>query len=314
MNTQRLLAPLTLSLALLATGCANIELPPAISTIDLIGPEQIEISKPITLKVEAKSTTGGTINVTPTFVSSNPNLVSVSSSGEITARHLTAKDVPVVITATAAGKTDTINITTYGLDVRGGTFLTSAAALRPYFVAAFRDAAGNGPSNSTSFQIVPPDTFVFPESNTDRTLSGFVPTVGQGAKVYGSPYVAASGEYRSSIIINGRTYLKVFSVDVTNSIGLPTNLTSDLTRTQITINGTLPPKARLVFGEVYNNSGTVALTSSSNTLPAKLLLSPTLENGTFRYGIRVIEHLYSINPDDSDQVNAGFFALGEKTF
>ena len=148
MMTRNLFASLTLSLGLLLAGCGNVDPVPTVATLDLSGASQVEIGQPVNVTVQAKDAGGSTVNVTPAFTSSRPDVISVTSTGQLQAKRLTATDQPVTITARVGDKTDTITVSTYGLDIRGGTFKTDTAVY-PHFDAWFRDASGHGLTATT---------------------------------------------------------------------------------------------------------------------------------------------------------------------
>jgi Bacterial Ig-like domain (group 2) len=119
-----------------------------------------------TLQLSATSTRadGSTVPASiVTYTSSNPQAVSVSSTGVITARHLTVTGQPVTVTATSGGLSSSVSVTTYGLDVATGTYVQYNAAgnralgadgqpepVTTLVLASFRDAAGQpAPTDST---------------------------------------------------------------------------------------------------------------------------------------------------------------------
>ena len=286
------LLTLTSTVALLAD-CVNAEATVTLNTLTIGGIEStLLIDAPAKLTVTATGSDGKPFLGIPTFTSSDPNIVTVSADGTLTVKHLNLK--PVILTATENGKSATMNIDTYGLDVTGGTYLDSFNTDAPgyIFILAFRDANGSPLTKEAIFNIQGPVAFnhgapIVRPMNKGATVQSYAWKI--------SPTVPViSGAYTASGMVAGVMFKKTFTIDATQVQAIPSDVNVKFDAFKYTATGKLPDGSPLVYGVLYldTHPGTdqplgqrIAYVDNFGDLPVTGKFNQSLTSGTYFIGV-----------------------------
>lgn len=306
---------LTLLSVLLYVGLSAAQSTPG-ATLDLKDVAPVEIGQSVLLFTEAKDAAGQRLTAALTFTSSQPDVVSVTADGRLYVNRLNVKGQPVTVTVRAGEQTDSIQVTTYGLDLRGGTIRTQEG-LHPLFWAAFRDAEGNTPTETINVMVTPPQNFRLPAGIENRVIEAGI-YGGRPSFSYSQRLTAVSGAYQAEVTVKDRIYQKTIDIDVSRAVGPLLGFSANLTPTSVEITGALPKNATEVSASVYitgASSKFFARTLSVAELPAALLLSRPLPPGAYAAGLSFNGDLTVMQPDAvPEQVHVGSFTLSERKF
>ncbi|PYE51042.1 hypothetical protein [Deinococcus yavapaiensis] len=309
------LAPaLFLVLGGLLAACNSNAVPPSVATVTVGGTTNLEVGKSANLTALLRDSAGNTLSGrTVTWTSSNPNLISVNSDGQITARHLSVSRAPATITATSEGKIATINVTTYGLDVIGGTFVDDTTPGRVLYAGRtrFQDPAGQGVPQDTDVTVQGPAEFNGGQPLTMRLFS----SISAGNVLGGLSNTVVSGQYTATATIGGTVYTKTFTVDVTKTLSFITNPSLTLNGTSARLQGTADVRAKSVQGELYKvptpfvSSTTAGINGGAFDVTVTFA---TLTSGTYKAGIYARDF---VSNDDifADQVAWSFTSTSDVT-
>ncbi|WP_161883457.1 Ig-like domain-containing protein [Deinococcus alpinitundrae] len=192
-----------LGLSLLLAACNTPTPPPTTASISIDGPATLKIGEDKTLTASAKSNSGTVLSGhTFTWTSSAPNVVAVDASGKLTVKRLSAS--PVTLTATDGGKSGTLSVTTYGLELTMGTINylpgTTDARIGTAALVKFR-GPGNSIGGTNAVQLTgPADVNVFNLEIGPLTTNEYY------SFNYAGSIKPVSGSYSATATIDGITY------------------------------------------------------------------------------------------------------------
>lgn len=312
MKKTMLILPLTAALLAACQGATPV--PVTLNTLTLGGVSStLQISAPAKLAVSATGSDGNPYTGTATFTSSDPSVIAVAADGTLTVRHLSV--APVVLTVSEAGKTASTTVTTYGLDVVGGTYrYTGGANNAPgyNFLLALRNADGTAVKTDTTVTVQGPSTF---NGGAVLTFLSNNNTVDRYAVYRDSAVPSVSGTYTATANVAGVVYNKTFTIDATQVQPFASGLSLNITRTGYAASGTLPDGSPLVYGVIItsNNIG-ISSTDFLTALPATGNLSTPLVVGQqYAYGAYAQNFLGTSGKPFPDQVNRSFTYIGSTT-
>jgi hypothetical protein len=260
MNKKMLILPLT---AALLAACGGAPIPVTLNTLTLggvTGPLKVEGSAK--LAVTATGTDGNPFTGTATFTSSDPNVVSVAADGTLNVRHVSTR--PVTLTVTEAGKTASVDVTTYGLDFATGTYNYGGPYLTTEFTTRFIDANGNDLSTATPLTIQGPAGF-----NNDAPYTNPYPASLKGAATISDFSTAAAipGKYTATITVGGVTYTKSATLDTQSILPQPKDVTIAPTTQNFMLSGTLPAGTGRVSVFAYSNATKTYVANNAGRIP-----------------------------------------------
>ena len=306
MKKLALLLPLTFALI---TACTSTPVPATLNTLTLGGVSgPLQISSAAKLSVTATDMNGNPYSGTPTFTSSDPNVIAVATDGTLSVLHLST--VPVALSVSEDGKTASLQATTYGLDVTGGNYQTSNSkpgAPGITFIAAFRDAAGAATPTDLKYTLLGPSGF-----NAGLPLSSSV-LAGSTVRFYTSfsdptlPLV--SGRYDAVAVVGNVTYKKTMTLDALSLQPLPSAVTASVTGSGYTAAGALPGGA-CTFLTVYTSAVQLASSPCLVTLPTSGTWGAALPGGAASYGAFALSYSSRFGAPFPDQFNRAFSFLG----
>ncbi len=242
---------LPLTVLLLASG-VNAAPAVTLSTLTLGGiGSTLLIGAPAKLTVTATGSDGRPFPGTPTFTSSDPNVVTVAADGTLTVKHLNVK--PVTLTATEHGRSATLKIGTYGLDASGGTYVSMFNKTAPgyIFILAFRDARGQALAAPAVFTVQGPAGFNY-GAPIERPMDAGA-TVQGYAWTRDSTVPVVTGTYVASGAVDGVMYTKTFTIDASKVQAIPSSVKVTFDAVRYSATGTLPAGAPLTHGVLYKD-------------------------------------------------------------
>jgi hypothetical protein len=190
-------------------------------SVAVTGPanSKVLIDSPTTFQVTVKNSDGNAVSGKQVFwSSSNSEIATVDDNGIVTARRIG----PVTISATADSKIGTSNITSYGLEISGGTSVTAAGvrtgqpeALGFAFTWRVEDINGQRVETADKGKITGPQGFF---NNLPVSFS----TDSSGLSYEDVPPI--SGIYSAEIKINGINYTNKTQIDSTKKLGFASNI------------------------------------------------------------------------------------------
>lgn len=306
------LLTLPLTVVLLAD-CVNAAPTVTLKTLTLGGiGSALLIDAPAKLTVSATGSDGRPFPAKPTFTSSDPNIVTVSADGTLTVKHLNVK--PVTLTATENGKSATLNIDTYGLDVAGGTYLNSHNSSAPgyVFILAYRDANGDPLKDQAVFNIQGPAAFNYGVPIVRPMEKG---TTVQSYSWKINPSVPVmTGKYMASGVVAGVMYSKTFTIDATQVQERPSDINVKFDAFKYTATGTPPTGSPLVYGELFLDTDPggvgdldfnkrIGYVANFGELPITGEFNPPLTGGTYYIGVFSESYHEENNEAFPDQIN-----------
>jgi len=268
-----------LGLSLLLAACSTPTPPtPTTASISIDGPATLKIGEDKTLTASAKSSSGGVLSGhTFIWTSSAPNVVAVDASGKLTVKRLSAS--PVTLTATDGGKSGTLSVTTYGLELTMGTinYLPSAANARLGTAALVKfRGPGNSISGTNDVKITGPGIL------TDTSLPIGPTTTNEDYYYYfDSSEKAVNGLYNAVVTVNGVTYTSSSTLNSASVLGGFQNGSIQFTDAKnYTLNGKFASEAKYYTEVFYNQTDTSAdpTALTIDTIP-NLPISYTLTTG-----------------------------------
>jgi hypothetical protein len=312
MKKTMLILPLTA--ALLAACGSTTPIPVTLNTLTVGGVTgPLKIEAPAKLTVTATGTDGIPFTAPASFTSSDPNVVAVAADGTLTVRHLTTR--PVTLTVTEAGKTASLDVTTYGLDFAPGTY-NSGTTSGIAFTTRFVDSAGNGVTTDSPVTYTGPAGF----NNGAPSNATYPAILKTGSGQITLAVAPVSGTYTAILTTGGVTYSKTATLDATSLLPTPKGVTAVPTTQNVTFSGTLPVGATRVGGFAYSNASKAYVASSSirgGTLPSTLPWNTPIAPGD--YGLLIVTRVY-FGTDNStsgdpmpDQANASYVYLPSVT-
>ncbi|WP_407542960.1 hypothetical protein Q0M94_25125 (plasmid) [Deinococcus radiomollis] len=311
MKKTLLILPLT---AALLAACQGTPVPVTLNTLTLGGVSStLQVSAPAKLTVTATGSDGNPYTDTATFTSSDPSVVAVASDGTLTVRHLST--APVVLTVNEAGKTASMTVTTYGLDVAGGTYIfggTPNAAPGYNFILALTNADGTAVKTDTTVTIQGPATFnggaALPLTVNNATVNNYVFSRRSTVPI-------VTGTYTATATVGGVVYSKTFTVDAAQIQPFAGGVALNVTKTGYAASGTLPAGSPLVYGVVVaQDSSIVSTTDFFSALPKTgNLTAPLVVGQQYYYGVYAQSYIGTSGKPFPDQVNRSFIYVGSST-
>jgi len=253
------------------------------------------------LTVSAIGSDGQPYRGTPTFTSSDPNAVAVAADGSLTVKHLNL--APVTLTVTEAGKSATLQVTTFGLDAAGGTDPTQLdreVEVNSFFAATFRDANGNIAPTGTEAMIQGPADFNGGAPYTIRLKKNF-------SYIVGAPKFVA-GQYTATATVGGQTFVRTFKMDGSTTLAIPKSIQLSATRTTYTATGTFPAGAVLADALLYSTeSAAFEFTNDITQLPSTASWQTPLAAGNYGVSITAYSFDFDIKKSLPDQINVATY-------
>ncbi|QLG11580.1 hypothetical protein HLB42_12905 [Deinococcus sp. D7000] len=244
---SRVLLPAVLLLTAVLSACGGVQSPPG--TLDLEGQTSLAVGAPASLTAVLRGLSGDPIPATVTYTSSQPNVISVDGQGQLTVKRLTATSRPVELTASAAGRTATILVTTYGLELAVGTYVwnlqAAGAAPGRFVVVRYRPESEAEAVQASTYTVTAPGD----ERLTCPLSQNAVERACWWAEADATKY--PSGEYRASLVQNGVTYTTTASLpDPEAALGLVGGASATLRGRDVTFAGELPAGAGWLYAYV----------------------------------------------------------------
>lgn len=311
MKTQYGIALFTaLTLALTACGGPST---PDVASVSLTGNSSVAVGAAAQVTATPKDASGNAISTSVTYTSDQPNVIAVDNSGNLTVRRLTATDKPVTITATAGGKSATLQVTTYGLELALGTnnILGRDTATQPglYAIARFRTSSGNmiagtlkvqSPTAGSSFTCTieggyAEDWCGWSNSNTTNFPNG----------IYTATLTQGSITYTTSATISDRS-----------NVLTPIQSAAVLANGRVlTFSGQIPSGTAAIYGYIYNSAKNIGEFSKAST-SSPIIYTPSNAMIAGQYATYIYSR--SFNGDDytkvlPDQVNRAIAPTGNVT-
>jgi hypothetical protein len=309
MKKNMLILPLT---AALLAACGGAPVPVTLNTLTVGGVTgPLKIEAPAKLTVTATGTDGNPFTGTATFTSSDPNVVAVAADGSLTVRHLST--VPVTLTVTEAGKTASLDVKTYGLDFAPGTLLYSNGTVGTAVAIRYIDAAGNGLAADAPLSIQGPAGF-----NKGAALTATYPKAFGTSPLLSDAYynvTALDGQYVATLTVGDTTFTKTATLNTKSLLGLPKNINISVTRTDVTVTGTLPDGTGRLNINVLNSSDsstTAASTPNIYSVPTTVALSKPLNPGAYQASVIARSSYFNANVVTTpmpDQVNMAYLYI-----
>ncbi|AZI41931.1 hypothetical protein EHF33_03505 [Deinococcus psychrotolerans] len=247
-----------LGLSLLLAACSTPTPPPTPTTasISIDGPAALKIGEDKTIAASAKSSSGVILSGhTFTWTSSAPNVVDVDASGKLTVKRLSVS--PVTLTASDGGKSGTLTVTTYGLELTMGTFnfspATPDAEIGISALVKFR-GPGSSIGGTNVVKITGPTVL------TNANLKIGPSTTNQDYSYYLAGSVKpVSGLYAATIIVDNVTYTSSDTLDGASVLGGFQNGNIKFTDSKnYTLNGKFASEAKYYREVFYNDTDTAA--------------------------------------------------------
>lgn len=279
---------LPLGLTAVLAACSTGPTPPAtVSSVQVSGSPTLVIGKTASLSATVKSADGTLLTgQTVSWVSSDPDLVTVDATGMITARHFSvdASKKTVTITATAGGQSGTFNVLPYGFDVSCGTYTISTDPAPDIAVyTRFRNADGSPIASDVDYAVTGPTGFNKGAVYPGRIFQGS----SAGGAYGGAP--AVSGTYSATATVAGTTYSDTCTVDAAQVLGFISAPTFKVSDGKASYSGSAAPNTTAVYGVVTTDllQGTLNYSAVGAILstPAFSLasdLNPTPPSGTYQ--------------------------------
>ncbi|WP_161884070.1 Ig-like domain-containing protein [Deinococcus alpinitundrae] len=297
-----------LGLSLLLAACSTPTPPPTTASISIDGPATLKIGEDKTLTASAKSNSGTVLSGhTFTWTSSAPSIVAVDASGQLTVKRLSAS--PVTLTATDGGKSGTLSVTTYGLELTMGTINylpgTTDARIGTAALVKFRSPGSSihgtnavqltGPAALTRFKlkIGPLDTNEYSTYNYDADVK------------------PVNGSYTATATIDGVTYTSSATLNSTSVLdGFQNGSLQFTTAKDFRISGKFASDAKYYQLGFYTEADPIEVRIKEVLpLPAALTLSIGLPKGTYSPGITS----YTLLPSDFSALTPDIFNLSITT-
>ncbi len=283
----------TTLLAGLLTACPQPPPAPVVSSVTVTGApadNNIKMNVPVPLTAAALDSSGTAIaGATFTWVSSNPDAVSVDAAGVVTAK----KFGTAIITASSGGVSGaTASQTTYGLEATFGTWVSNEN-LTYGTVVLYRLRLKAG-------ETIPAGTVLSSSVNGPTGWNSNIPSVATcsigatalnakgcfGLRVIGT----VTGNYQMSLTYNNESFAsQSVAVDTTTApLGRPVITITAASVTDVSANWTSVPEAQGYFMRALNNTGATSdkyspwLTTTSATITG-LTLDTTKNPSVFIY-------------------------------
>jgi hypothetical protein len=287
----------TTILAGLLTACPTPV--PVVSSVTVTGApsdNNIKMNVPVPLTATALDSSGTAIaGAAFTWVSSNPDAVSVDAAGVVTAK----KFGTAIITASSGGVSGaTASQTTYGLEATFGTWASgSNNAFGTVRLYRFRVKVGQTVPAKTNlgFSTTGPTGW---NNNTPSTSSCGTGSVALNVVAcYGTISIAPiSGNYQISTTYDNETFISQFvPMDIGAPLGRPTITITSASNTAVSANWTVVPDAVGYTMQAVNNSDNSSnKTGSFTTTTSGTLTGLTLDAAK---NPRVFVNVFNFDPN-----------------
>lgn len=312
-----LLSTVTLALSACGGGPATVPAPTA-TTLEFSVPPTLRLGSTTPLTVVARDASGAVVSGTAILTSSDSRLLSVGADGAASALRLTPDTAPVTLTAKFGTLEKTAQISTYGLELAGGTynsnFGTPQAALGTALTTRFRPPAGAAPFSKVPVSLTGPTGFdagLFPVTVSKPLTEGTAGT----SNLARSAQRPVAGSYTASVTVNGELYTASATLDPTSVLTPPGTPAVALTSTGLTLNAS-PAPGTTVSATVYASGPALALTRDrgASELPYSYTFPAPLAPGVYNRGVfGYSSPTFAFTSPTPPQLNVSFSYLGTTT-
>lgn len=242
----RVLLPAAVFLTAVLGACGGVS--PTSATLALEGQASVAVGAPASVAAALRDAGGNLLPAAAvTYTSSQPSVIEVDAQGQLTVKRLTATNRPVDITASADGRTATLAVSTYGLELAVGTYvwnLQPAGATPGRFVAV-RYRPESGEAEASTYTVTAPgnETLTCPLSQNavERSCWWALPDA--------TRYPV--GDYRATLAQNGVTYETTASLPAPESVlGFVDGATATGNQRNVTFAGEVPANAGWLYAYV----------------------------------------------------------------
>ncbi|WP_188903736.1 hypothetical protein [Deinococcus aerophilus] len=253
-----------------------------------------------------------------TYTSSQPQVIEVDDEGVLTVKRLSAAGKPVVITASAGTQRDSLNVSTFGLEMALGTYVwnTQKPEDSPGLFMAVRYRPESGKTQASTFTVETP-------GSEQLSCPLFVDdTTGWCWWALPDATRFPNGEYQASLFQNGVTYTTRASLDTREGllgfVAQPSVSTADR---QVTFVGEPPAGTQRLFSYIKGPGvvgdqirGDQADAVFANALPATLNVGSGVAANTYAAWITAMTgNLDSFAEVLPERLNASATYAGEVT-
>ncbi|QFP77576.1 hypothetical protein [Deinococcus sp. AJ005] len=246
----RVLLPAALMLTAVLSACGGGDLTPTAATLELTGGTSLAVGASAQLSAVLRDVNGQALPTQVTYTSSQPGVIGVDAPGNLTVKRLTATDSPVKITASAGGKTATLVVSTYGLELAVGTYVWN---LQPFGAApgrfiAVRYRPESGETQASTFTVTAPGNESLSCELSPKNINNWCWWALPDATKY------PAGEYRAGLIQNGLVYATTATLPKPGAtLGFVDGGAATINQRAVTFGGKLPADAKWLYSYVANS-------------------------------------------------------------
>ncbi len=244
---SRVLLPVALLLTAVLSACGGDTAPAA--ALELNGATSMVVGAPSSLTAVVRDGSGNVVNSAVTYTSSQPDVIAVDAQGNLTVKRLTATDRPVELMASAGGRSASLMVSTYGVELAVGTYVwnlqAAGAAPGRFIVVRYRPESAAGEIQASTYTVSAPGG----ESLTCSLSQNAIERACWWAETDAAKYPA--GEYRASLVQNGVTYATTASLpDPGAVLGFVKGATASTSGREVTFAGEVPAQAGWLYAYV----------------------------------------------------------------
>ncbi|WP_162176603.1 hypothetical protein [Deinococcus frigens] len=229
------------------SACGGGSPAPTAAALELTGSTSLAIGAPARLSAVVRDSSGSVLPSAVTYTSSQPNVIDVDAGGNLTVKRLTATNWPVEVTASAGGKTATLVISTYGLELAVGTYvwnLQPAGAAPGRFIAV-RYRPQSGGTEASTFTVTAPGNERLTCTLSFKDINGWCWWALPDATKF------PAGEYRATLVQNGVTYATTAALPQSKAtLGFVAGATATINQRNVTFAGKVPAGSRWLYSYV----------------------------------------------------------------
>ncbi|NTY02619.1 Ig-like domain-containing protein [Deinococcus sp. JMULE3] len=263
---------LTLTAALTACQQPGTTTPTGPVKISVTGPTVIATNSfpPLTVTVTNADGTPSTAPVT--FTSSDPTTVDVDAQGRMKALRLSM--APVTVTATAAGQSAALTVTTYGLEIATGTDRAGDGTFQDFLYYRYR--ARTPLDGTAKLSITTPTRKL---DLTDDITGGFM----DGA--INEPLSPDdTRKYTVMASVNGDLTYDGATSQPGARVGVPGTVSAQVSGRTLTVSGTLPGDVKAVRTALFDST-VIHHNAYGATLPNTSAVPASVPTGTYHVGV-----------------------------
>ena len=275
---SRVLLPVALLLTAVLSACGGGTAPPA-AALELNGATSLSVGAPSSLSAVVRDVSGNVLNSAVTYTSSQPDVIAVDAQGNLTVKRLTATDRPVELTASAGGRSASLMVSTYGLELAVGTYVWNlqAAGARPgrFIVVRYRPESAADEIQASTYTVSAPGG----ESLSCSLSQNAIERACWWAEADATKYPA--GEYRASLVQNGVIYETTASLpDPGAVLGFVNGATASTSGREVTFAGEVPVQAGWLYAYVSKRRLETSSLAGPSLPGSAVLRSQGLNQGT----------------------------------